>query len=300
MTYHSPVLLKECIEGLNINPDGIYIDVTFGGGGHSKEILKKLKSGKLFSFDRDSDVLENTLNDARFKLIQTNYRNIKRFLRLEGVRKVDGILADLGVSSHQIDVPERGFSFRFDSEIDMRMDSGSGKSAKDVLNNYTESQLSDMFYKYGELRNSRKVAHLIIEYRLEREILRTTDLIKVLEGIVPEKKRNQFLSQVFQSIRIEVNDEIESLKQMLVDGVDLLNDGGRFVVMSYHSLEDRLVKNIFKRGSFSGDIEKDFFGNIINNMKEINRKVIIASSEEKKENNRSRSAKLRVAEKLEC
>ena len=300
MTYHSPVLLKECIEGLNINPDGIYIDVTFGGGGHSKEILKKLKSGKLFSFDRDSDVLENTPNDERFKLIQTNYRNIKRFLRLEGVRKIDGILADLGVSSHQFDVPERGFSFRFDSEIDMRMDSGSGKSAKDVLNNYTESQLSDMFYKYGELRNSRKAAHLIIEYRLERDILRTTDLIEVLEGIVPEKKRNQFLSQVFQSIRIEVNDEIESLKQMLVDGVDLLNDGGRFVVMSYHSLEDRLVKNLFKRGSFSGDIEKDFFGNIINNMKEINRKVIIASSEEQKENNRSRSAKLRVAEKVEC
>ena len=300
MTYHSPVLLKECIEGLNINPDGIYIDVTFGGGGHSKEILKKLKSGKLFSFDRDADVLENTPNDERFKLIQTNYRNIKRFLRLEGVRKVDGILADLGVSSHQFDVPERGFSFRFDSEIDMRMDSGSGKSAKDILNNYTESQLSDMFYKYGELRNSRKVAYLIIEYRLEREIFRTTDLIEILEGIVPEKKRNQFLSQVFQSIRIEVNDEIESLKQMLVDGVDLLNDGGRFVVVSYHSLEDRLVKNLFKRGSFSGDIEKDFFGNIIKNMKEINRKVIIASSEEQKENNRSRSAKLRVAEKVEC
>ena len=300
MTYHSPVLLKECIEGLNINPDGIYIDVTFGGGGHSKEILKKLKRGRLFSFDRDSDVLENTPNDERFKLIQTNYRNIKRFLRLEGVRKVDGILADLGVSSHQFDVPERGFSFRFDSEIDMRMDSGSGKSAKDILNNYTESQLSDMFYKYGELRNSRKVAYLIIEYRLEREIFRTTDLIEILEGIVPEKKRNQFLSQVFQSIRIEVNDEIESLKQMLVDGVDLLNDGGRFVVVSYHSLEDRLVKNLFKRGSFSGDIEKDFFGNIINNMKEINRKVIIASSEEQKENNRSRSAKLRVAEKVEC
>jgi len=300
MTYHSPVLLKECIEGLNINPDGIYIDVTFGGGGHSKEILKKLKRGRLFSFDRDSDVLENTPNDERFKLIQTNYRNIKRFLRLEGVRKVDGILADLGVSSHQFDVPERGFSFRFDSEIDMRMDSGSGKSAKDILNNYTESQLSDMFYKYGELRNSRKVAYLIIEYRLEREIFRTTDLIEILEGIVPEKKRNQFLSQVFQSIRIEVNDEIESLKQMLVDGVDLLNDGGRFVVVSYHSLEDRLVKNLFKRGSFSGDIEKDFFGNIIKNMKEINRKVIIASSEEQKENNRSRSAKLRVAEKVEC
>jgi len=300
MTYHSPVLLKECIEGLNINPDGIYIDVTFGGGGHSKEILKKLKRGRLFSFDRDSDVLENTPNDERFKLIQTNYRNIKRFLRLEGVRKVDGILADLGVSSHQFDVPERGFSFRFDSEIDMRMDSGSGKSAKDILNNYTESQLSDMFYKYGELRNSRKVAYLIIEYRLEREIFRTTDLIEILEGIVPEKKRNQFLSQVFQSIRIEVNDEIESLKQMLVDGVDLLNDGGRFVVVSYHSLEDRLVKNLFKRGSFSGDIEKDFFGNIIKKMKEINRKVIIASSEEQKENNRSRSAKLRVAEKVEC
>lgn len=298
MIYHSPVLLQECIEGLNINPEGIYVDVTFGGGGHSKEILNHLTTGKLYSFDRDVDVLENLIEDNNFKLIQTNYKNIKRFLRLEGIKKVDGILADLGVSSHQFDVPERGFSFRFDADLDMRMNVSSELTAKTVLNDYSEEDLSNVFFNYGEIRQSRRVANLIVKHREEQEIKTTSDLVSILDGLVPEKRRNQFLSQVFQSIRIEVNDEIESLKIMLEDSVSLLNEGGRFVVMSYHSLEDRLVKNLFKRGGFSGEVEKDFFGNILKDLKEINRKVIVSSLKEQKENNRSRSAKLRIAEKV--
>ena len=300
MTYHKAVLLTECIEGLNIKSNGIYVDVTFGGGSHSREILKHLVDGKLFAFDRDDDVLENISPDKNLKLIQTNYKNIKKFLRLEEVTKVDGILADLGVSSHQFDVAERGFSFRFESELDMRMNKSSPLSARQVINEYSEEDLANLFFKYGEIRISRKVAELIVLAREEKEIVTTTDLLEILSGVVPEKRRNQFLSQVFQSIRIEVNQEIESLKQMLIDGVDLLNIGGRFVVLSYHSLEDRLVKNIFKRGSISGEIKKDFFGNILKEMKEINRKVIVASEKEQKENNRSRSAKLRIAEKVEC
>ena len=300
MTYHKAVLLTECIEGLNIKPDGIYVDVTFGGGGHSREILKHLVDGKLFAFDRDDDVLENIPNDKKFKLIQTNYKNIKRFLRLEGITKIDGILADLGVSSHQFDVAERGFSFRFEAELDMRMNTSASLSARKVVNEYSEEDLVNLFFKYGEIRISRKVAQLILLAREKKEIVTTTDLLEILDGVVPEKKKNQFLSQVFQSIRIEVNQEIESLKQMLIDGVGLLNVGGRFVVLSYHSLEDRLVKNIFKRGNLSGEIKKDFFGNILKEMREVNRKVIVASEKEQKENNRSRSSKLRIAEKVEC
>ena len=300
MTYHKAVLLTECIEGLNIKPNGIYVDVTFGGGSHSREILKHLVDGKLFAFDRDDDVLENIPNDKKFKLIQTNYKNIKRFLRLEGITKVDGILADLGVSSHQFDVAERGFSFRFEAELDMRMNTSASLSARKVVNEYSEEDLVNLFFKYGEIRISRKVAELIVLAREKKEIVTTTDLLEILDGLVPEKKKNQFLSQVFQSIRIEVNQEIESLKQMLIDGVDLLNIGGRFVVLSYHSLEDRLVKNIFKRGNLSGEIKKDFFGNILKEMREVNRMVIVASKKEQKENNRSRSSKLRIAEKVEC
>lgn len=300
MTYHKAVLLTECIEGLNIKPNGIYVDVTFGGGSHSREILKHLVDGKLLAFDRDDDVLENIPNDKKFKLIQTNYKNIKRFLRLEGITKVDGILADLGVSSHQFDVAERGFSFRFEAELDMRMNTSASLSARKVVNEYSEEDLVNLFFKYGEIRISRKVAELIVLAREKKEIVTTTDLLEILDGVVPEKKKNQFLSQVFQSIRIEVNQEIESLKQMLIDGVSLLNVGGRFVVLSYHSLEDRLVKNIFKRGNLSGEIKKDFFGNILKEMREVNRKVIVASEKEQKENNRSRSSKLRIAEKVEC
>ena len=300
MTYHKAVLLTECIEGLNIKPNGIYVDVTFGGGSHSREILKHLVDGKLLAFDRDDDVVENIPNDKKFKLIQTNYKNIKRFLRLEGITKVDGILADLGVSSHQFDVAERGFSFRFEAELDMRMNTSASLSARKVVNEYSEEDLVNLFFKYGEIRISRKVAQLILLAREKKEIVTTTDLLEILDGVVPEKKKNQFLSQVFQSIRIEVNQEIESLKQMLIDGVGLLNVGGRFVVLSYHSLEDRLVKNIFKRGNLSGEIKKDFFGNILKEMREVNRKVIVATEKEQKENNRSRSSKLRIAEKVEC
>ena len=300
MSYHKPVLLEECMEGLNINPDGIYVDVTFGGGGHSKEILKRLKNGKLYAFDRDSDVLENLPESKNFKLIQTNYKNIKRFLRLEGVKKVDGILADLGVSSHQFDVAERGFSFRFESELDMRMNTSSSLTARQIVNEYSQEDLANLLFQYGEIRQSRKVAGLIVSAREEKEIVTTSDLMSVLDGLVPEKNKNQFLSQVFQSIRIEVNNEIESLKQMLEDSIDLLKEEGRFVVMSYHSLEDRLVKNLFKRGRFSGEVEKDFFGNVLKDLKEVNRKVIVASDAEQRENNRSRSAKLRIAEKVKC
>lgn len=297
MTYHNSVLLKECIEGLKINPNGIYLDVTFGGGGHSKEILKNLDKGRLYAFDSDCDAQKNVLSDEKFKLIHANYKNIKRFMRLEGVRKVNGILADLGVSSHQFDVAERGFSFRFDAELDMRMNTSSSLTARQVINNYSEAELSDIFYQYGELRQSRKIAELIIEGRGKKKIHTTNDLISLVENLVSGKRKNQFLAQLFQSIRIEVNNEIDSLKKMLLDGVDLLDSGGRFVVMSYHSLEDRLVKNLFKRGSFSGEINKDFFGNTIKAVTEVNRKVIVASEEEQNRNSRSRSAKLRIAEK---
>ena len=300
MTYHKSVLLKECINGLNIKPNGIYVDVTFGGGGHSKEILKYLSEGKLFAFDMDYDTVKNIPSDVNFKLIQTNYKNIKRFLKIEGVKKVDGILADLGVSSHQLDIAGRGFSFRFDSALDMRMNQSSSLSAREVLNEYSEEDLSNLFFEYGDIKMSKKLAREIVSSRQKKEIISTANLLTILEGIVPHKRRNQFFSQVFQSIRIEVNNELESLKKMLTDGVDMLNVGGRFVVLSYHSLEDRLVKNLFKRGHFSGEIETDFFGNVYKKMKEVNRKVIIASDKEKKANNRSRSAKLRIAEKLEC
>jgi len=298
MSYHKAVLLNECIEGLNINPTGIYVDVTFGGGGHSTEILKTLTTGKLFAFDRDSDVEVNIPKDKNFKLLKTNYKNIKRFLRAEGIKRVDGILADLGVSSHQFDVEERGFSFRFDSELDMRMNKNDALDAKNILQNYSKQELANVFYNYGELRNSRRIADKIIELRNQLEIKTTTQLINCISDMVPEKNRNQFLSQVFQALRIEVNDEIESLKQMMLDGVDILKSEGRFVVLSYHSLEDRIVKNIFKKGNLNGEIEKDFFGNILKNMNEINRKVIVASDKEIKGNSRSRSAKLRVAEKI--
>jgi len=298
MGYHSPVLLNQCIEGLNIKPTGIYVDVTFGGGGHSKEIMKHLDGGKLFAFDQDADAHKNNLNQNRFKLIDANFRFIKNFLRLEGVRKVDGILADLGVSSHQFDIAERGFSTRFEGELDMRMNLNSDLSAKEVVNNYSQENLANVLYKYGELKNSRRIAKEIINARSISEINTTKDLIKVIAEIVPEKHRNQFLARVFQAIRIEVNDEITALEEMLLSAVDILNPGGRLVVMSYHSLEDRLVKNLMKKGNLAGKMIKDFYGNPIKDLIEINRKVIVASSEEIADNSRARSAKLRVAEKI--
>ena len=297
MGYHSPVLLNQCIEGLNIKPTGIYVDVTFGGGGHSKEIMKHLDGGKLFAFDQDADAYENNLQQDGFKLIDANFRYLRNFLRMEGVKKVDGILADLGVSSHQFDVAERGFSTRFEWELDMRMNSKSDLSAKEIVNNYSEENLANVLYKYGELKNSRRIAREIVNARQVEKINTTTELIFVVAKIVPEKYRNQFLARIFQAIRIEVNDEIVALEEMLLSAVDMLKPGGRLVVLSYHSLEDRLVKNLMKKGNLEGNAEKDFFGNPIKDLKEINRKVIVATADEIKKNSRARSAKLRIAEK---
>ena len=299
MGYHSPVLLNECIEGLNIKPKGIYVDATFGGGGHSKLIVKSLAGGKLYAFDQDEDASINDLKQDGFKLIKANFRNIKNFLRLEGVREVDGILADLGVSSHQFDEANRGFSTRFDAELDMRMNVSSPLTAKDVVNDYSEENLAALLYKYGELRNSRKIAKTILDARVSEKINTTNELIEIISEIVPEKHRNQFLARVFQSIRIEVNDEMKALEEMLLASVELLKPGGRLVVLSYHSLEDRLVKNLMKKGDLEGKMKKDFFGNLIKDLIEINRKVVVASDDEIKENSRARSAKLRVAEKVE-
>jgi len=297
MEYHNPVLLNECIEGLNIKPTGIYVDVTFGGGGHSKLILKNLKGGKLFAFDQDGNAHKNTLPADGFKLINANFRHLKNFLRIEGVRKIDGLLADLGVSSHQFDMAERGFSIRFDGELDMRMNTNSSLSAKEVVNEYAQQDLANVLYKYGELRNSRAIAKAIVESSKQEAIITTNQLIDVVAHMVPEKKRNQFLARIFQAIRIEVNDEMKALEEMLLDAVDMLNEGGRLVVLSYHSLEDRMVKNLMKRGKLEGELEKDFFGNPIKDLTEITRKVIVASKRQREENTRARSAKLRIAKK---
>ena len=297
MDYHNPVLLRECVQGLDIKPTGIYVDVTFGGGGHSKLILKNLVGGKLYAFDQDKNANTNALPGDDFKLINANFRHLKNFLRMEGVRKIDGLLADLGVSSHQFDVAERGFSIRFDGELDMRMNTNSPLSAKQVVNEYGQQDLANILFKYGELRNSRAIAREIVNAREIETIVTTNQLIEVVGHMVPEKNRNQFLARIFQAIRIEVNDEMKALEEMLLDAVDMLNEGGRLVVMSYHSLEDRMVKNLMKKGNIEGVLEKDFFGNPIKDLKEVTRKVIVATKEQITENSRARSAKLRIAEK---
>ena len=298
MTYHSPVLLKESIEGLNLKPDGVYVDVTFGGGGHSKEILKFLKNGRLYSFDQDHDATANNIESSNFKLIKANFRFLKNFLKLEGIEKIDGVIADLGVSSHQFDTAARGFSLRFDSELDMRMNIDSNLNAKEIINNYSEEQLANMFFIYGDITQSRKLAKQIVNARKEQNILTTSELILIAENLSPVKKRNQFLARVFQAIRIEVNDEINALKDMLNSATKLLNPGGRIVVISYHSLEDKIVKNLFKKGNTDGVVEKDFFGNISKVFNQINKNVIVPSSDECILNNRATSAKMRVAEKI--
>ena len=297
MIFHNPVLLNECIKGLSIKPKGTYVDVTFGGGGHSRSILSKLDGGKLFAFDQDHITSNNDLKHPNFKLINANFRYLKNFLEMEEITKIDGLLADLGVSSYQFDVPERGFSTRYEGRLDMRMYENSNLSAEDVINEYSEDDLANLLYRYGELRNSRKIAENIVIARSNSRINTTTDLKSVIIGLAPEKYRNQFLARVFQAIRIEVNDEITALEEMLLRAVDLLNPAGRLVVISYHSLEDRLVKNIIKKGDLSGILQKDFFGNPLKKLKEINRKVIIPSQYEIKENSRARSAKLRIGEK---
>ena len=297
-TYHVPVMLKECIEGLNIKPNGTYIDVTFGGGGHSREIMKHLGAdGQLLAFDQDVDAQQNIIADDRFTFIDQNFRYIKNFTRLHGAVPVDGILADLGVSSYQFDQAERGFSIRFDAELDMRMNQGSGISAKDVVNTYSEADLHRIFGIYGEIQNAKSLANTIVMARLIAPIVTIADLKNAISARIPKGKENKYLAQVFQALRIEVNQELEALKDFLVQAADILVSGGRLVVMSYHSLEDRLVKNFIAKGKFSGEVEKDFFGNDQKPLDAVSRGAITASEEEIKLNNRARSAKLRIAVK---
>jgi 16S rRNA (cytosine1402-N4)-methyltransferase len=297
MEYHNPVLLKESVDGLNIKPDGIYVDVTFGGGGHSREILSRLgPNGKLFAFDQDEDALENTIDDERFVLINENFRFIKRFLRFHNVKSVDGILADLGVSSHQFDVAERGFSTRFDAELDMRMSQKNDLNAYRVVNEYDETNLRRVFLDYGELKNAPAIARVIIAAREEEPIKNTEQLKIVLGRFLPAHKSHKILAQMYQAIRIEVNQEMDVLKEFLEQSLEILKPGGRLSVISYHSLEDRLVKRLMKNGMFEGEPERDFFGNLSVPFKTIG-KLIVPDFQEIKINNRARSAKLRIAEK---
>ena len=299
MGYHLPVMLNECIEGLNIRPDGTYVDATFGGGGHSRAILSHLgEGGRLIAFDQDADALENALDDSRFTLLNENFRHMKSFLRLHGVRSVDGVLADLGVSSHQFDVAERGFSTRLNGELDLRMDRCQEMTARDLVNSASEEELTRMLRLYGELPNAYQMAKAICRARMEREIVTTFDLRDAVSRHLPRGMENKYLAMLFQALRIEVNGELEALKEMLQQSVDVLVPGGRLVVMSYHSLEDRLVKNFFKAGNFEGEVNKDFYGNPIVPLKPVVRKAVTASEEELQVNSRARSAKLRVAEKL--
>jgi len=293
--YHNPVLLKESVDGLAIEKNGVYVDVTFGGGGHSKEILNRLgENGKLFAFDQDEDAQQNAIDDDRFTLIPQNFRFIKRYLRFYGVSKVDGILADLGVSSHQFDEAERGFSTRFDAALDMRMSQAGKLTAYEVVNNYTEKELADVLFNYGELRNAKSIASKIVATRSSEKIKTSFELKQVLSSFIPKAKEHKVLAQIFQGIRIEVNQEMEALKEFLLQIPELLNANGRLSVISYHSLEDRLVKRFIRNGLFEGEPEKDVFGNVEVPLKKVG-KLIVPSSEEIKENNRARSAKLRVA-----
>ena len=297
MEYHNPVLLKETVDGLNIRPDGIYVDVTFGGGGHSREIMSRLgHGGKLFAFDQDLDALKNAIDDDRFMLINENFRFIKRFLRFHGTKQVDGILADLGVSSHQFDVAERGFSTRFEAELDMRMDQKGEVSAYNVVNEYDEQEISRVLFNYGELKNARAMASVIVAARQDAPIKNSEKLKEVLARFLPAHKSNKILAQIYQAIRIEVNQEMDVLKEFLEQSLEILKPGGRLSVISYHSLEDRLVKRFVKNGMFEGEPERDFFGNFEVPFKTIE-KLIVPSEEEIAINNRARSAKLRVAEK---
>lgn len=297
--YHVPVMLEECMDALAIKPDGVYVDVTFGGGGHSREILKRLgPKGRLIAFDQDPDAINNSIDDSRFLLVHQNFRFLKNYLRLEGVKEVDGILGDLGVSSHQFDDAERGFSIRFDADLDMRMDQVSDLDARKVLNTYPEEELHRIFGMYGEVQNAKSLAKTIVTARLSQEINTVAELKEVIKKMVPRGKEHKYHAQVFQALRIEVNKELEALQEFLVQSISVLKENGRLVIMSYHSLEDRLVKNFMLKGKFKGEVEKDFFGNEIKPFRVITRKAITASEEELRRNNRSRSAKLRVAEKV--
>jgi 16S rRNA (cytosine1402-N4)-methyltransferase len=297
--YHVPVMLKECIEGLNIKPSGVYVDVTFGGGGHSREILKKLgKDGVLIAFDQDPDAQLNKIDDPRFLFVDQNFGFLKNNLRLLGYKEVDGVLADLGVSSHQFNEPSRGFSTRFDADLDMRMDKQRPVTAAIVLNTYPEEKLHKIFGIYGEVKNAKSLARAIVTARMEQPIVTLSDFKQAIAGHVPKGKENKYLAQVFQALRIEVNAEIEVLESLLVQTAQVIKPGGRLVVMSYHSLEDRPVKNFIAKGKFRGEVEKDFFGNEQKPFKAITRKAVIAEELELQSNSRSRSAKLRIGEKI--
>ncbi|MFT4221580.1 16S rRNA (cytosine(1402)-N(4))-methyltransferase RsmH [Dysgonomonas sp.] len=301
IVYHTPVLLHESVDGMNIRTDSVCVDVTFGGGGHSKEILSRLgNKGHLYGFDQDEDAISNIPRDERFTFVRSNFRHLKNFIKYHGEDKVDAILADLGVSSHHFDDEDRGFSFRFeDSDLDMRMNRKGNKTAAQILNNYSEEQLANIFYLYGELKQSRRMASIIVKTRKEKPYKKTSDLLDTLSQFVGRgEKEKKVLAQAFQALRIEVNEEMETLKEMLEQSLDILKTGGRLVVITYHSLEDRLVKNFLKTGNFEGKIEKDIFGNFETPFRLINNKVIVPSKEEEERNPRSRSAKLRIAEKI--
>lgn len=297
-TYHVPVLLKESIEGMNLQPGGIYVDVTFGGGGHTREILRQGDGTiRVFSFDQDEDAERNIMNDERFTFVRSNFRYLYNFLRYHKVEKVDAILADLGVSSHHFDDSERGFSFRFDGKLDMRMNKRAGMTAAEIVNTYEEERLADIFYLYGELKNSRKLASAIVKTRNVKQIVTIGDFLEIVKPMFGREREKKELAKVFQALRIEVNQEMEALKEMLYAATEALKPGGRLVVITYHSLEDRIVKNMMKTGNIEGKTEQDFFGNVQTPFRLLNNKVIVASDEEVARNPRSRSAKLRIAEK---
>ena len=299
-TYHVPVLLQESVDGLDIKPNGIYVDVTFGGGGHSREILSRIgENGHLYSFDQDEDAEKNILNDNRFTFVRSNFRYLRNWMRYYGVEHIDGLLADLGVSSHHFDDESRGFSFRFDAPLDMRMNKRSGMTAAEILNNYDEEQLADIFYIYGEIKNARKVASAIIKARGTKAIETTGDLIQITESLFPLEREKKETAKLFQALRIEVNHEMEAMKEMLYGAQDVLREGGRLSVITYHSLEDRIVKNIMRAGNAEGKVNQDFFGRTVAPFRQISNKVIIPNEEEQQRNPRSRSAKLRIAERCE-
>ena len=298
--YHNPVLLEESVDALDIMPGGVYVDATFGGGGHSREILSRMDStSRLYSFDQDADAERNIVDDDRFTFVRSNFRYLENWMRYYGIEHIDGILADLGVSSHHFDDETRGFSFRFDAPIDMRMNKRAGKTAADILNDYTEEQLADIFYIYGELKTSRRIAAAIAKARAAKPIKTTTDLLTIVDPLMPKERQKKDLAKVFQALRIEVNREMEALKEMLAAAVRLLRPGGRLSVITYHSLEDRMVKNVMKTGNVEGKVEKDFFGRTSATMRPLQGKPITPSAEEQTDNPRSRSAKLRIGVKNE-
>ena len=297
-TYHVPVLLQESVDGLDIQPDGVYVDVTFGGGGHSKEILSRLSpKGHLYSFDQDADAEKNIVNDDRFTFVRSNFRYITNWMQYYGVEQIDGLLADLGVSSHHFDDETRGFSFRFDAPLDMRMNKRAGQTASDVLNDYSEEQLADVFYLYGEMKNARRIAKAVCDYRRDKTIQTTADLGEVIEPLMRSEREKKDMARLYQALRIEVNHEMDALRDMLLGATKLLRERGRLSVITYHSLEDRIVKNVMKAGNVEGKVEQDFYGRVTSPFRLVN-KVTIPSDEEQQRNPRSRSAKLRIAEKI--